>query len=262
MKEGRTLIGFGSAGDAVPIAATVAGWRKEQDDMFFRVMLSPERGDDRMDLEAHTREVMAGVERDLGTRLEWVAVSHYNTDNRHVHVVIRGLPEDGSALSGLDLSNLRFEGVNLDGSNLSNTRNVNTTYESSSLDGANFSNATFSNSTIKSAGENLVTLRHSHDLKFRDVHEATKAIAARHGFADFAISPGRLKGIEGGEIPSLYKLYSLSVVYDVGLGVILSWYRIPSLAEEADVTLATEVKERKRRERKAFRGCKPLTGQS
>jgi hypothetical protein len=71
-----------------------------------------------------------------------------------------------------------------------------------------------------------------------------------------------LKGIEGGEIPSLYKLYSLSVVYDVGLGVILSWYRIPSLAEEADVTLATEVKERKRRERKAFRGCKPLTGQS
>jgi hypothetical protein len=54
-ERGRAL-GFGSAGDSVSIAATVAGWRKEQDETFFRVILSPERGD-RMDLEAHTREV-------------------------------------------------------------------------------------------------------------------------------------------------------------------------------------------------------------
>jgi type IV secretory pathway VirD2 relaxase len=38
------------------------------------------------------------VERDLGTKLEWVAVAHYNTDNPHVHVVIRGRHENGSTL--------------------------------------------------------------------------------------------------------------------------------------------------------------------
>ena len=95
-EQGRAL-GFGSGGDAVAIASTLAGWRKQQDEVFFRVILSPERGD-LMDLEAHTREVMAGVERDLGTTLEWVAVAHYNTDNPHVHLVIRGLRDDGSTL--------------------------------------------------------------------------------------------------------------------------------------------------------------------
>ncbi len=94
--QGRAL-GFGSNGERISIAPTVAGWRKEQDEMFFRVILSPERGD-RMDLEAHTREVMASAERDLGTKLEWVAVAHFNTDNPHVHVVIRGRQENGSTL--------------------------------------------------------------------------------------------------------------------------------------------------------------------
>ena len=28
--------------------------------------------------------------RDLGTRLDWVAVDHWNTDNPHVHVLVRG----------------------------------------------------------------------------------------------------------------------------------------------------------------------------
>jgi phage/plasmid primase-like uncharacterized protein len=54
-------------------------------------------------------------------------------------------------LSGLDLSNLKFDGINLAGSNLSGTRNVNTTYEASRLDGVNFSDAMFRNSTIERA---------------------------------------------------------------------------------------------------------------
>ena len=94
--QGRAL-GFGSQSEMVPIAATVARWRKERDEIFFRVILSPERGD-QMDLEAHTREVLASAERDLGTKLEWAAVAHYNTDNPHVHVVLRGRDENGSML--------------------------------------------------------------------------------------------------------------------------------------------------------------------
>ena len=41
---------------------------------------------------------MTDVERDLGTKLDWVAVDHWNTDNPHVHVLIRGRAEDGQDL--------------------------------------------------------------------------------------------------------------------------------------------------------------------
>jgi type IV secretory pathway VirD2 relaxase len=30
------------------------------------------------------------MERDLGTRLEWVAIDHYNTDHPHVHLLVHG----------------------------------------------------------------------------------------------------------------------------------------------------------------------------
>src|SRR5438128_3645170 len=38
------------------------------------------------------------MERDLGTRLEWVAIDHYNTDNPHVHLLVRGRDARGQAL--------------------------------------------------------------------------------------------------------------------------------------------------------------------
>jgi hypothetical protein len=38
------------------------------------------------------------MERDLGTRLEWIAVSHFNTEHAHVHMALRGVRDDGSAL--------------------------------------------------------------------------------------------------------------------------------------------------------------------
>ena len=41
---------------------------------------------------------MADVERDLGTRLDWVAVDHWNTDNPHIHVLVRGRADDGQDL--------------------------------------------------------------------------------------------------------------------------------------------------------------------
>lgn len=36
---------------------------------------------------------MADMERDLDTRLDWVAVDHFNTDNPHSHIVLRGKDE-------------------------------------------------------------------------------------------------------------------------------------------------------------------------
>lgn len=60
----------------------------------FRVVLSPEDGHE-LDLQAYVRTYMQRIERDLGQRLRWAAVSHYNTDNPHAHVVIRGLDAQG-----------------------------------------------------------------------------------------------------------------------------------------------------------------------
>ena len=41
---------------------------------------------------------MSQVEKDTGRPLIWAAVNHYNTDNPHVHIVIRGVDRDGDDL--------------------------------------------------------------------------------------------------------------------------------------------------------------------
>jgi type IV secretory pathway VirD2 relaxase len=64
----------------------------------FRFIISPEDASELENLRTFTRELMADVERDLGTRLDWVAVDHWNTDNPHVHVLIRGRADDGKDL--------------------------------------------------------------------------------------------------------------------------------------------------------------------
>lgn len=65
----------------------------------FRVILSPEDGAAYEDLRPFTRDVMAKIETDLDTTLDWVAVHHFNTGHPHVHVVVRGVMEDGRILN-------------------------------------------------------------------------------------------------------------------------------------------------------------------
>ena len=72
--------------------------RCEDDRHHFRFIISPEDGAELGDLKTFTRELMADVEKDLGTKLDWVAVDHWNTDNPHVHVLIRGRADDGQDL--------------------------------------------------------------------------------------------------------------------------------------------------------------------
>ena len=72
--------------------------RCENDRHHFRFIVSPEDASELEDLRTFTRELMADAERDLGTRLDWVAVDHWNTDNPHVHVLIRGRADDGKDL--------------------------------------------------------------------------------------------------------------------------------------------------------------------
>ena len=64
----------------------------------FRFIISPEDAAELENLRTFTRELMQDVEGDLGTRLDWVAVDHWNTDNPHVHVLLRGRADDGHDL--------------------------------------------------------------------------------------------------------------------------------------------------------------------
>ncbi len=64
----------------------------------FRIIVSPDDGDGLADLKPFVRDLMQDIERDLETKLDWVAVDHYNTGHPHSHIVIRGKGEDGKDL--------------------------------------------------------------------------------------------------------------------------------------------------------------------
>ena len=64
----------------------------------FRFIVSPEDAKEMSDLRAFTRELMKDAERDLGTKLDWIAVDHWNTDHPHIHVLIRGRTDDDQDL--------------------------------------------------------------------------------------------------------------------------------------------------------------------
>ena len=51
-----------------------------------------------MDLKRLTRDLISQMETDLGTRLEWVAAAHFNTEHPHVHVALRGVGAEGRPL--------------------------------------------------------------------------------------------------------------------------------------------------------------------
>jgi len=72
--------------------------RCEDDRHHFRFTIAPEDAPEMVDLRAFTRELMADAERDLGTKLDWVAVDHWNTDNPHIHLLVRGQADDGKDL--------------------------------------------------------------------------------------------------------------------------------------------------------------------
>jgi type IV secretory pathway VirD2 relaxase len=63
----------------------------------FRFIVSPEDGA-HADLTELARQLMRQVEKDTGRRLIWAAVNHHDTDNPHVHIVVRGVDRDGDDL--------------------------------------------------------------------------------------------------------------------------------------------------------------------
>ena len=72
--------------------------RCEEDRHHFRFIVSPEDAVEMTDLRSFARDLMGQMEKDLGTKLDWVGVDHWNTDNPHVHIILRGRADDGQDL--------------------------------------------------------------------------------------------------------------------------------------------------------------------
>jgi type IV secretory pathway VirD2 relaxase len=64
----------------------------------FRFIVSPDDAEQLSDLKAFTRDLMEQAQADLGTRLDWVAVDHWNTGHPHLHVIVRGRTDAGADL--------------------------------------------------------------------------------------------------------------------------------------------------------------------
>ena len=92
-----TRAGFGHSGEGIDVGDKLREWQASGDERIFKVIISPEFGE-RLDLERLTRDVVKQAERDLGTTLEWVAVTHFNTEHPHVHLVVRGRRSDSTPL--------------------------------------------------------------------------------------------------------------------------------------------------------------------
>lgn len=64
----------------------------------FRLIVAPEDGAQYDDLKPLIRRWMAQAEEDLGSRLDWVAVDHFNTGHPHSHLILRGKDDRGDDL--------------------------------------------------------------------------------------------------------------------------------------------------------------------
>lgn len=87
---------FGPTDDVVDGRAFADACRDDRH--HFRFIVSPDDAADLGSLRDFTRSLMADAAKDLGTRLEWVAVDHWNTQHPHIHILVRGRDEEGGNL--------------------------------------------------------------------------------------------------------------------------------------------------------------------
>src|SRR3984893_754384 len=95
-KDGAPARMFDAASDDADLRAFAE--RARDDRHHFRFVVSPEEATEMEDLRAFTRDLVKQMERDLGTRLDWVALDHWNTDNPHIHLIVRGTDDRGDTL--------------------------------------------------------------------------------------------------------------------------------------------------------------------
>lgn len=95
-RDGRDAVLFDQRSERVD--ASDFARRCEDDRHHFRFIVSPQDAADMEELRVFTRELMTDMASDLGTKLDWVGIDHWNTDNPHIHILLRGRADDGTDL--------------------------------------------------------------------------------------------------------------------------------------------------------------------
>jgi hypothetical protein len=92
-----TFFGAEGALERESVKEATGAWAEDRH--HFRLIISPEHGDRIDDLQSYVRDVMGDVAKKLNEpRLAWVGICHFDTDQPHAHVMIRGRRADGRTL--------------------------------------------------------------------------------------------------------------------------------------------------------------------
>ena len=90
------------------------------------------------------------------------------------------------------------------------------------------------------AGKSLRTLREKLGLTMRDVENSSARIAEKYRNEEFSIPPSRLSDIETkGILPSIYRLYTLSIIYRRDVRELMSWYGVDLNNTASDLGLVS-----------------------
>src|SRR5258708_17650660 len=88
------------------------------------------------------------------------------------------------------------------------------------------------------AGKSLRTLREKLGLTMRDIETSSARMAEKYRNEEFSIPPSRLSDIETkGVLPSIFRLYTLAVIYRRDLPEMLAWYSVDMKNIAADLSL-------------------------
>ena len=91
-------VGFDADHERVNMERIVDDWQRDATPLMWSIIISPADAH-QIDLRQHVRELVAAMEQDLDTKLEWTAIDHHPpTENDHVHLLIRGMRDDGQEL--------------------------------------------------------------------------------------------------------------------------------------------------------------------
>jgi transcriptional regulator with XRE-family HTH domain len=93
---------------------------------------------------------------------------------------------------------------------------------------------------VLSAGRRLREIREQIGLTLRDVEIASTSLSEARGIEDFIVNPSRLSDIETkGVIPSIYRLYVLSVIYRADFTELLKLYGVDLNCTAADFAICS-----------------------
>src|SRR5262249_59013311 len=97
-----------------------------------------------------------------------------------------------------------------------------------------------------SAGQRLRSLREQLGLTIREVEAASIRLSQKYGNQEFVLSLSRLSDIETkGVLPSIYRLYSFSIIYRKDIKEILGWYGIDLSQSISDLEMVAVPKTHK-----------------